>query len=641
VTKVIAEDLFAAIHVVGIALLVAMLFRSQLRAKCERRCVGSATAIDLAWIRILACACLIVYIFTEDLGSLAQFDAKWYDWPGYTERLKRGVLKFFVESEGNLDLLTNALLGVLVLAMFGVGTRITIPLATVLYIIYAALLRSFGKYFHDGYLVMYAMMVLCFLPSGDAWSFDAWFRNWRYQRRGEVPPPKIAAYNWMVWAVWAAISVAYLQLAMSKFANGGLYWFDGRSLRNYMITDDLNLTEWDLDFALGATAIPTVFWTFAGFFALAAETLYAFTLVSLRLRRVIPYAVAMLHLGVWFGQDALFVDAILMPFAFWQPSKRLFPPPLEAPRYTETTTGPPVRRLLHRLRGPTIPIVIAVLVLVCDQVTYRVTFKYKWPLEGWQMYAGKMNPAPAVSYRRFMATYPDGSRKQTGLSECAAFLEKPYRLDFGLIKNLPGFLTICAQRIPNATALTYEARVWEYRKRALDEHLTDPPYYSYRVELAQEPPMELRSRQRDVHALLNGGFEDLDLSTGNPVSWIVPQGAFIGTVFDRATWNNALLVQEIPTGPAPQVIRQIIELPVKGDRIVIASVLVKTRTPGGSLAIEFDGGQPTSVPLPHDGAWHRVEVTANVPAVNTRASIALTAIGETWFDDAVARHDLR
>ena len=629
-TKPIANDLFGMIHLIGIAVLVAMLFKKQLRASFERRCVGEATAIDLAWIRILACGTLLVYIQTEDLGSHALLDEKWYDWPGYLIHLGRGALRFFMESEGNLDGLTALLQVFCLLGLFGIATRITIPITIILYILYAALLRAFGKYFHDGYLVMYALMVLAFLPCADAWSVDAWLRKWRYRRRGETPPVRTAAYNWMVWACWAAICVAYLQLATSKFANGGLYWFDGRSLRNYMLADDLCLTEWNFDFAMYATHAPTLLWTIAGFFALAAETLYPFALVSHRIRRTLPYCVALLHLGVWFGQDALFVDAILMPFAFWQPSKRLFPPPVEL--------DPPSRPPVPWWRAAWIPIVIAAGVFFCDYVTYRNTFRYKWPLEGWQMYAGKSYLGGSVNFRRFYVTYPDGSTKDTGLADCAAFLEKPYRLDFGLIRDMPRFLSICLPRHAGAIALTFETRTWSYRRQTLEEHFaTIAPDYAFRVQLEPHPPIALRIRQRGPQLLVNGTFEDLNLSTGHPVGWIVLPEAFVGFGFDRATNDHSFLLAKNPQSepPVPQTVRQLVELPPKGERTLTASVLARTLAPGGKVAIELDGSEPTSVAIPADGTWHRVEVSTRVPAVNTRASLALVTSGDTWFDDAM------
>src|SRR5262245_60480056 len=128
-TPIFASDGFVTLHVIGIIALIAMLWSARLRGQFERRCVGNATAIDLAWVRIVACGVLILYIvLTENLSSQARLDATFFEWPGYLMYLQRGALGFFVTSAPHLKLLTGVLVGVLVLAAVGLATRITIPL---------------------------------------------------------------------------------------------------------------------------------------------------------------------------------------------------------------------------------------------------------------------------------------------------------------------------------------------------------------------------------------------------------------------------------------------------------------------------------------------------------------------------------
>jgi hypothetical protein len=317
--SVLLTDVFSVVHLLAIVLLGVMLFRPELRDAFARRCVGSAAAVDLAYIRIVTCAILIVYVLSEDLTGYARMGAWWIHWPGQLAVLGRGWLKFLLASEAHTRVFTAMVLGALTLAMLGVATRVTVPLATLLYLVFAGLLRGFGKYFHEGYIGLYVMLVLSFLPTGDAWSVDA---RWLRRKRDDQVDRK-AAYGWGVYACYAAAAVPYLQLSFSKLVAGGLYWFDGRSLRNYMITDDLNLTEWQIDLALRFPHTPTMLFTVAGFFALATEFTYPLVLVVPRLRRILPLCVAMMHLGVWFGQDALFLDAILIPLIFVKPSRWL------------------------------------------------------------------------------------------------------------------------------------------------------------------------------------------------------------------------------------------------------------------------------------------------------------------------------
>ncbi len=320
--SLLLTDLFSVIHLGAIALLLAMLFRPGLREAFASRCVGTASAVDLAWVRIVTCGVLMVYVLSEDLASCARLGESWFHLPGHLELLGRGVLRYVLASQGHARAFTAIVLLALTLALLGVFARVTVPLAMLLYLLFGGILRGFGKYFHEGYIGLYVLMALCFLPMSDAWSVDArWLRRLWRRDPAAISAERTQAYGWGVYACYAAASIPYLQLAFSKLVYGGFLWFDGRSLRNYMITDNLNLSEWDIDLALHAIHTPTLLFSVAGFFALLTEFAYPLLLVVPRLRVVIPACVGLMHLGVWFGQDALFIDAVLMPLIFLRPSR--------------------------------------------------------------------------------------------------------------------------------------------------------------------------------------------------------------------------------------------------------------------------------------------------------------------------------
>jgi hypothetical protein len=322
-TSVLFTDLFVAISLVAIVGFTIMLFKPGWRDGFARRCVGPATAVDLAWVRIVACAVTIIYVLVENLPSMALLDPSWYAPPGYIDWIGRARFDAFMSSELALELITWATLLALVLAMFGVLTRVSLPAATLLYLLFGGLLRSFGKWFHEGYLCFYVLTVLCFLPCADAWSVDErWLRGWwkRLWRSPDVPAASETAYAWGVYACYVAACIPYLQLGLSKLANGGLYWFDGRSMRNYMVSDCLNLTELQIDLPLRFMYLPVWMYTLAGLFGLLTEVLYPTVLVWPRLRRVLPLCAAMLHVGICITQDQWFVDATLIPFIFFVPS---------------------------------------------------------------------------------------------------------------------------------------------------------------------------------------------------------------------------------------------------------------------------------------------------------------------------------
>jgi hypothetical protein len=308
------RHLYSLVHLLGAAALVSMLLAPRLRLGFERRCVGAASARDLAFVRIVVCVILFVYTLTEPLPSHARLGTTFFAPPGFSSYLGQGLFDWFFSSSARLWGVWLATFAALGLGALGVATRLTLPLAALSSLWVGALARALGKDFHEGYLALYALMVIAFFPAGDAWSFDSWWRR----RRGSSAPE--AAYAWMVWACYAAASIPYLQLAFSKLHHGGLFWFDGRSMRNYMLTDNLNIRESDWDLALRFYQAPTALFTALGFFGLLAELLYPLVLVVPRLRLILPVAIMLVHLGVWLGQDALFVDAVLLPAIFFVPS---------------------------------------------------------------------------------------------------------------------------------------------------------------------------------------------------------------------------------------------------------------------------------------------------------------------------------
>lgn len=314
------RHLYSLIHIAGVAALVTLLLVPRLRHGFERRCIGPASARDLGFVRIVVCAVLLVYTLTEPLPTQARLGPAFFAPVGYTASLGQSAFDWFHSSSARLWALWLATLGALALGAFGVLTRLVLPVAVLLCLWVSALAHSLGKDFHEGYLGLYVLTVLAVLPAGDAWSFDAWWRR----RRGRAAPE--AAYPWMLWACYAAASIPYLQLAFSKLQYGGLFWFDGRSMRNFMLTDDLNLRKWELDLALRFYQAPTGVFTALGFFGLLAELLYPLVLMVPRLRLILPAAIMLVHLGVWLGQDALFIDAMLLPTIFFGPRSWQRPP---------------------------------------------------------------------------------------------------------------------------------------------------------------------------------------------------------------------------------------------------------------------------------------------------------------------------
>jgi hypothetical protein len=321
--------LFTLIHLAGIGGLLAFLVRPAWREAFARRCIGVATARDLAFVRIVICAVLIAYVCWEDLASQARLGPKWFKAPGYLASLQN-LFVWLHGSAARLEGVTWLLLAATVLGLAGVATRVMLPLALALYILFAGLLRSFGKDFHAGYLVGYVLLALCFSPAGDAWSFDSWYRRWKQRRAPPVtgtnetdehPRAPRTSYEWGVWSCYAAACIPYLQLSASKLANGGWYWFEGRGMRNYVLLDALNLVESDFGLGQRFYDAPTLVFALAGLLGLLIELLYPLVLVLPRARLPLAALTMLLHTGIWVSQDALFLDAILVPLIFFGPSR--------------------------------------------------------------------------------------------------------------------------------------------------------------------------------------------------------------------------------------------------------------------------------------------------------------------------------
>jgi hypothetical protein len=82
--------------------------------------------------------------------------------------------------------------GLCVLAMLGVASRITVPAATVLAFILLAYMNCFGKIHHSYNLPILIMIALSFARSGDGFALDALIR------RSDPPPAPSGDYGWPI-----------------------------------------------------------------------------------------------------------------------------------------------------------------------------------------------------------------------------------------------------------------------------------------------------------------------------------------------------------------------------------------------------------------------------------------------------------
>ncbi|GEM_PF-6014484 len=307
---------------------------------------------------------------------------------------------------------------------------------------------------------------------------------------------------------------------------------------------------------------------------------------------------------------------------------------------------------LARLRGlvgvPQVAILLVATMLYIDYRTFRDLQGWRWPVEVWQMYAGKTNRDRRVLYRRFLELHADGRHIPSDLADPISFLRKPYRIDAGLDHNLPGLLVIVlremqtTKRGADLLGITYEKRTWLYGERTLAEHLRDErPDSSFRVMATSAPAAALRIAT-PANLLANGGFDGWDAGTGTPNGWELDKKVGNGLGVDTRTDDHCLFLPAAFDGTERQVLQKWAPPPGASAQAtrLHAAALFRTGHPGAylELLVGLPGGETVpvrSVGVPADGAWHRVEVGHELGAgvEHGSATVILHAGGDTFVDD--------
>ena len=210
----------------------------------------------------------------------------------------------------------NVLIVLLFMGAIGLWTRWVLPVALVGYLMMGGILRGYSWFYHTGLIPMWAMLVLCFTPCGHGWSVDRLLRIWRGQ---PVQPADREApiYGWARFAVWTAVAIPYLAAGLSKLRLGGFMWWEADNMKRFMLTDNLAPMQWNWDGALALLNGPEFIFAALGLVGLLAELLFVSVLFSKTARRILPLGLIGLHSGIFFVQNILFFDLILMQAVFF------------------------------------------------------------------------------------------------------------------------------------------------------------------------------------------------------------------------------------------------------------------------------------------------------------------------------------
>ncbi len=295
-----------------------------LRMPRAERWVPPATAEALGATRAWIAAILLGSVLWEDLPSSAalprgMLDVEHHWLLGLLHSLPIGFDRLLASAPGLLAY--QALTGLLlVLATVGLFTRWTVPAAALAYLLFASIFRGYAWSYHTGLVPLYALLLLAFTPCGDALSLD----RLRRRRRGEaVEPARVPRLRYGVgrYLVWMAVAIPYTLAGLSKLRNTGWGWWRGEHMKQMLVATVVEPMHFDFRVTDAMLGWPTPAFDLLGLAALAGEVTFVLVLASALARRVLPLAMAGMHVGILLMQNILFPDLIAIQAVYydWTP----------------------------------------------------------------------------------------------------------------------------------------------------------------------------------------------------------------------------------------------------------------------------------------------------------------------------------
>lgn len=287
-----------------------------------RKYVGKATPESLGVIRVIVCGVVLAQTLWEDYASSALLPIEM--------RLPMGMLQLFyalpigfdrlVSSEMGLQILKWLTVLFVFLGMIGWWTRFVLPLGAIGTFILGGILRQYDHFYHTGLVPLVLMVVLCCLPCADGWSCD---RLWKIYQGKPTPiadRPSLL-YGWARYVCWVVVAQVYLAAGLSKLRIGGFFWWNATNIRSTLYADGLNSTQFDWGLSPYFTNVPDILVALFGIFGLVSELSFPLVLFSSFARRILPFGIMMLHLGIFFLQNVPFFDLIALQLIFFDFTK--------------------------------------------------------------------------------------------------------------------------------------------------------------------------------------------------------------------------------------------------------------------------------------------------------------------------------
>lgn len=287
--------------------------RARLAAVWERVWFAPGSARSLAAARILVSAHALWILLSRDLPALSGLPEPF--WVGVSASARARFL--IAEGHPALEALLGwAAAGGLLAALLGLWPRVSCLLAALLLYHLAPLetiILTPSPYVKGFTLAVPALVVLSFAPCADAWSL----------RRAASTLPAWE-YHWPLTLIRLFVAQVYLFSGWAKLVRVGFSWAAADNVRAwlYFFNQRDQLVVFD---QLGPwlAARPRLCLT-AGVLTLALELAFILAVVSRPARRVLPAAMALLHLGILFAMNIAFLYApLLLVFADWDaPARR-------------------------------------------------------------------------------------------------------------------------------------------------------------------------------------------------------------------------------------------------------------------------------------------------------------------------------
>jgi hypothetical protein len=129
-----------------------------------------------------------------------------------------------------------------IVALVGLFTRPAMLLTAAAHLLLVSHRYSYGEIHHSEALFLIALCLLALAPCGRCFSIDSW---WHRRRNNNDPASAWGPYArsrlffWPIRLTQWLVAVAYLEAAFAKLTVGGLYWMNGYTLQQYLLTDGI------------------------------------------------------------------------------------------------------------------------------------------------------------------------------------------------------------------------------------------------------------------------------------------------------------------------------------------------------------------------------------------------------------------